>query len=101
MSSVGGAAWKTEEEIAAHIITEKKQVQDHPEDRLRRAETEGHPDRRLEEDRQVGEVLRTERAWKKTTEKPHDPACPVNNISNCSNSRDCYMETIQPVKRAI
>ena len=55
MSSVGGAAWKTEEEIAAHIITEKKQVQDHP-------ETEGHPDRRLEEDRQVGEVLRTERA---------------------------------------
>lgn len=23
MSSVGGAAWKTEEEIAAHIITEK------------------------------------------------------------------------------
>ena len=44
MSSVGGAAWKTEEEIAAHIITEKKQVQD------------------LEEDRQVGEVLRTERA---------------------------------------
>ena len=77
MSSVGGAAWKTEEEIAAHIITEKKQVQDHPEDRLRRAETEGHPDRRLEEDR------------------------PVNNISNCSNSRDCYMETIQPVKRAI
>lgn len=61
MSSVGGAAWKTEEEIAAHIITEK-QVQDHPEDRLRRAETEGHPDRRLEEDRQVGEVLRTERA---------------------------------------
>ena len=92
MSSVGGAAWKTEEEIAAHIITEKKQVQDHPEDRLRRAETEGHPDRRLEEDRQVGEVL---------TEKPHDPACPVNNISNCSNSRDCYMETIQPVKRAI
>lgn len=50
MSSVGGAAWKTEEEIAAHIITEKKQVQDHPEDRLRRAETEGHPDRRLEED---------------------------------------------------
>ena len=34
MSSVGGAAWKTEEEIAAHIITEKKQVQDHPEDRL-------------------------------------------------------------------
>ena len=62
MSSVGGAAWKTEEEIAAHIITEKKQVQDHPEDRLRRAETEGHPDRRMEEDRQVGEVLRTERA---------------------------------------
>ena len=62
MSSVGGAAWKTEEEIAAHIITEKKQVQDHPEDRLRRAETEGHPDRRLEEDRQVGEFLRTERA---------------------------------------
>ena len=49
MSSVGGAAWKTEEEIAAHIITEKKQVQDHPEGRL-------------EEDRQVGEVLRTERA---------------------------------------
>lgn len=46
MSSVGGAAWKTEEEIAAHIITEKK----------------GHPDRRLEEDRQVGEVLQTERA---------------------------------------
>ena len=45
-----------------HIITEKKQVQDHPEDRLRREETEGHPDRRLEEDRQVGEVLRTERA---------------------------------------
>ena len=40
----------------------KKQVQDHPEDRLRRAETEGHPDRCLEEDRQVGEVLRTERA---------------------------------------
>lgn len=40
----------------------KKQVQDHPEDRLRRAETEGYPDRRLEEDRQVGEVLRTERA---------------------------------------
>ena len=62
MSSVGGAAWKTEEEIAAHIITEKKQVQDHPEDRLRRAETEGHPERRLEEARQVGEVLRTERA---------------------------------------
>jgi hypothetical protein len=69
MSSVGGAAWKTEEEVAAHMkteehmeITEKKQVQDHPEDRLRRAETEGHPDRRLEEDRQVGEVLRTERA---------------------------------------
>ena len=60
MSSVGGAAWKTEEEIAAHIITEKKQ--DHPEDRFRRAEKEGHPDRRLEEDRQVGEVLRTERA---------------------------------------
>ena len=60
MSSVGGAAWKTEEEIAAHIITEKKQVQDHPEDRLRRAETEGHPDRPLEEDRQVGEVLRTD-----------------------------------------
>ena len=44
------------------LSTEKKQVQDHPEDRLRRAETEGHPDRRLEEDRQVGEVLRTERA---------------------------------------
>ena len=40
----------------------KKQVQDHPEDRLRREEIEGHPDRRLEEDRQVGEVLRTERA---------------------------------------
>ncbi len=101
MSSVGGAAWKTEEEIAAHIITEKKQVQDHPEDRLRRAETEGHPDRRLEEDRQVGEVLRQNAHEKKTTEKPHDPACPVNNINNCSNSRDCYMETIQPVKRAI
>ena len=66
MSSVGGAAWKTEEEVAAHMKTEehieKKQVQDHPEDRLRRAETEGHPDRRLEEDRQVGEVLQTERA---------------------------------------
>ena len=62
MSSVGGAAWKTEEEVAAHMKTEKKQVQDHPEDRLHREETEGHPDRRREEDRPVEEVLRTEHA---------------------------------------
>lgn len=40
----------------------KKQVQDHPEDRLHREETEGHPDRRREEDRPVEEVLRTEHA---------------------------------------
>ena len=40
----------------------KKQVEKQTVNRVRRAETEGHPDRRLEEDRQVGEVLRTERA---------------------------------------
>ena len=62
MSSVGGAAWKTEEEVAAHMKTEEHMENHRAEDRLRRAETEGHPDRRLEEDRQVGEVLRTERA---------------------------------------
>ena len=25
---------------------------------------------------------------------PHDQACPVNHISNCSNSRNYFMETL-------
>ena len=59
MSSVGGAAWKTEEEVAAHMKTEEHMENHREEDRQTIIRQK---DRRLEEDRQVGEVLRTERA---------------------------------------
>ena len=34
-------------------------------------------------------------------ERAHDTICPVDHINHCSNCRNHFVETLQPIKRTI
>ena len=99
MSPVGGAAWKTEEEVAAHMKIEEHMENHGEEDRQTIVRQEDRQTTIRQEDRRNSGGAGAYAAEKKKT--THDTICPVDHINHCSNSRNHFVETLQPIKRTI